>query len=156
MGSAESFCLQQKFVVEAVLCLKIRLNTGSGRQVLFRFLSIGEERNYDFWLGSSAKFLLSKNSDKIRLTELAKNQTFPLFMRILRLILGRPTPVQSHHAATIWNHEGEELLNGKDLNIFNKTTQLACSSHCVGRQFSPICDNMAVGFLIRDNMNLET
>ena len=38
--------------------------------------------------GSLAKFPLSENSDKIRLTELAKNQTFPLFMTFLRLMVG--------------------------------------------------------------------
>ena len=32
------------------------------------------------------------------------------------------------------------LLNGEDLNIFNKTTQLACSAQCVERQFRPIWD----------------
>ena len=37
-------------------------------------------RNYDCWLGCAAKFLLSENSDKTPLTELAKNQAFPLFM----------------------------------------------------------------------------
>ena len=36
---------------------------------------------------SLAKFPLSENSDKIRLTELAKNQTFPLFMTFLRLMV---------------------------------------------------------------------
>ena len=51
-----------------------------------------QERNYDFWLGSLAKFPLSENSDKIRLTELAKNQTFPLFMTSLRLMLALQPP----------------------------------------------------------------
>ena len=50
-------------------------------------------RNYDFWLGSLAKFPLSENSDKIRLTELAKNQTFPLFMTSLRLMLALQPPL---------------------------------------------------------------
>ena len=40
----------------------------------------GGGRNYDCWLGRPAKFLLSENSDKTPLTELAKNQAFPLFM----------------------------------------------------------------------------
>ena len=40
----------------------------------------GGGRNYDCWLGGPAKFLLSENSDKTPLTELAKNQAFPLFM----------------------------------------------------------------------------
>ena len=40
----------------------------------------GGGRNYDCWLGCAAKFLLSENSDKTPLTELAKNQAFPLFM----------------------------------------------------------------------------
>ena len=40
----------------------------------------GGGRNYDCWLGAAAKFLLSENSDKTPLTELAKNQAFPLFM----------------------------------------------------------------------------
>ena len=37
-------------------------------------------------IGYLAKFSLSKNSDKIRLTELAKKPTFPLFMTLLRLL----------------------------------------------------------------------
>ena len=42
--------------------------------------NVGGDRNYDCWLGRAAKFLLSENSDKTPLTELAKNQAFPLFM----------------------------------------------------------------------------
>ena len=55
-----------------------------------------QERNYDFWLGSLAKFPLSENSDKIRLTELAKNQTFPLFMTSLRLMLALQPPAPNY------------------------------------------------------------
>ena len=43
----------------------------------------------------------------------------------------RPAFFPLHH---LW------LLNGEDLNIFNKTTQLACSAQCVERQFRPIWD----------------
>ena len=58
--------------------------------------SIVSGRNYDFWLGSLAKFPLSENSDKIRLTELAKNQTFPLFMTSLRLMLALQPPAPNY------------------------------------------------------------
>ena len=63
-----------------------------------------QERNYDFWLGSLAKFPLSENSDKIRLTELAKNQTFPLFMTFLRLMLALQQPDSPHYKAEHSGH----------------------------------------------------
>ena len=63
-----------------------------------------QERNYDFWLGSLAKFPLSENSDKIRLTELAKNQTFPLFMTFLRLMFAFQQPDSPHYKA---EHSGQ-------------------------------------------------
>ena len=47
-------------------------------------------------MGSLAKFPLSENSDKIRLTELAKNQTFPLFMTSLRLMLALQPPAPNY------------------------------------------------------------
>ena len=66
---------------------------------IFRF-RYRQERNYDFWLGLTAKFPLSENSDKIRLTELAKNQTFPLFMRFLWLTIASRVFLEPSHLRT--------------------------------------------------------
>ena len=57
--------------------------------------------------GSLAKFPLSENSDKIRLTELAKNQTFPLFMTFLRLMFAFQQPDSPHYKA---EHSGRVTL----------------------------------------------
>ena len=56
------------------------LNLGSILAYVVPIICCEQGRNYDFWLGSAAKFPLSENSDKTLLTEAAKNRAVPLFM----------------------------------------------------------------------------